>query len=87
MNIEQITSRETYLAFRAEWKSEYKQISEDIREGKHKISNAFRENRDASNFQRRRLRNREMATRMLEMLKEAKDVARTARSVKHAEAA
>lgn len=87
MNIEQITSRETYLAFRAEWKAEYKELSEEIREGKGKIANAFRDGRDASGYQRNRLRNQAMATRMLELLKEAKELAKAARTVKHAEAA
>ena len=87
MNIEQITSRETYLAFRSEWKAEYKELSEEIREGKGKIANAFRDGRDASGYQNSRRRNKALATRMLEMLKEAKEIAKAARTAKLAEAA
>ena len=87
MNIEQIISRETYLAFRAEWKAEYKELSEEIRDGKHRMAHAFRAGKDASGIQRNRLRNQAMATRMLETLKEAKALAKAQRSAQHAEAA
>ena len=39
----EFTNRETYIAWRAQWRAAYKQISTEIREGKTKLANQFRE--------------------------------------------
>jgi hypothetical protein len=85
MNID-FTNRETYLAFRANWKANYKQLSQEIREGKHALANAFRANDPkAYILQRELLINRSLATSMLETLKEAKEKSAEMRAARLAE--
>lgn len=49
--IENITSRETYIAWRSEWRAEYKALSREIRGTKYKISNTFRSGEYAGRLQ------------------------------------
>jgi hypothetical protein len=37
------TNRETYIIWRAEWRTEYKELSQTIRDTKIKLKNEFRE--------------------------------------------
>lgn len=85
MNIE-FTNKETYLAFRANWKAAYKALSTEIREGRRALANAFRSNDPkAYMLQRELLSNRAAATRMLETLKEAKEKSAEMRAARLAE--
>ena len=71
------TNRETYIAWRANWRTAYRELSTEIREGKHAIRQAFRENNydKAATLQRELLANRTLANRMMELRKEAKEMA------------
>lgn len=86
MNFE-FTNRETYLAFRAEWKANYAQLSEEIRSGRRALANAFRESDHTKAYilQRELLINRKIATSMLESLKEAKEKSAEMRAARLAE--
>ena len=85
MNID-FTNRETYLAWRAQWKANYKALSKEITEGKHALANAFRSNDPKSYLlQRELLINRAAATSMLETLKEAKAKSAEMRAARLAE--
>jgi hypothetical protein len=66
-----------YLAFRAQWKANYKELSAEIAQGKRDLSNAFRENNlsKAGNIQRELRSNRSLANRMMLTLTEAKELA------------
>lgn len=69
-------SRKTYLEFRAEWKSEYMQVSKDIREDKNVIKNSQRESGQTPPQIYSRLgRSRRRANELLEILGEAKQLA------------
>lgn len=71
-----INSRETYLAFRAAWKAEYKLLSVEIRELKLRIKRHMR-NSIPSGSEQNALRSASAkATDMLINLAEAKDLAR-----------
>lgn len=71
------TNRETYIAWRANWRSAYRELSTEIREGRRALSNAFKANdyAKAANLQRELLANRALANRMMELRKEAKELA------------
>lgn len=42
MNTFTFNSRETYIAWRADWRNRYNQMCKDIRQAKHNIANANR---------------------------------------------
>lgn len=71
------TNRETYLAWRAEWRAQYKNISAQIRAKKLELKTAFRSNDyvAAYKLQRQIPMLRDMATSMLETRKESKEQA------------
>jgi len=72
-NVLTFNSRETYIAFRSEWKAEYKQVSTDIREDKNAIKNSQREaGHTAPQIYWRLGRSRRRANEMLELLTVAK---------------
>ncbi len=62
----EFTNRETYIAWRAQWRANYKQISLEIREGKANLATQFRESDLASaRTQRNLLSNRSLANQMM----------------------
>jgi len=65
-------SKETYLAYRSEWKAEYKQLSHEIRETKKDIRELMRNREYAGGLQSSLIRQRAEATAMIEELKLAK---------------
>lgn len=69
------TNKETYLAYRSEWKANYKELSQLIRETKHDIREAMRAKEYAGSMQYSLLKMRAQATAMLEELKLAKQEA------------
>ncbi|HET8688787.1 MAG TPA: hypothetical protein VFM18_19390 [Methanosarcina sp.] len=68
-------SRETYLAFRKEWKEEYLKVSKEIRESKNESKNMQREGRHSYSVYAKLAANRRVANELLETLKEAKQKA------------
>lgn len=64
------TNRETYLAWRANWRSQYKELSENIRSLKREIVKAGNSDR-ASNLQRELHYERRLASRMMLIRKQA----------------
>ena len=68
-------NKETYLAYRSNWKAEYKQLSEDIRDLKLDIKDAQRNNDFTGRPQYSLYKLRKQATAMLAELKEAKQEA------------
>lgn len=68
-------SKETYLAYRSEWKAEYKQLSQIIRGLKVDIKEAQHNNEYAGGMQSSLISWKKNATAMLEELKEAKQEA------------
>ncbi len=69
------TNRETYLAWRANWRATYKALSAEIREGKQAQANAFRtSDPKAQIIQRDLSANRSLANRLMELRKEAKEL-------------
>lgn len=68
------STRETYIAWRANWRSAYSAISTEIRQTKNELANAFRmgDLSKAATLQRDLLANRALATRLLDLRKEAK---------------
>jgi len=69
------TNRETYLAWRANWRAAYKELSAEIRTGRGELANTFRENsQKAYGIQSELRSNRILANRMMERLKEAKEL-------------
>ncbi len=68
-------SKETYLAYRSEWKANYKALSQQIRETKIDIKETQRANGYAGSMQYELLKLRKKATAMLEELKLAKQEA------------
>jgi hypothetical protein len=71
------TNRETYIAWRAEWRAQYKNLSAQIRTKKVELKTAFQANNyDAAyKLQRQIPMLRDMATSMLETRKESKELA------------
>ena len=74
--IDTITSRETYLAYRQNWRDSYRALSEAIRELKIKIKNDDRAYRLSHVDVLKRISLSRIATAMLAELKEAKRLAR-----------
>lgn len=66
------TNKEEYLQYRKEWKAEYKQLSNEIRENKKDMKDVMRHNEYAGGIQSCLIRQRYEATTMLEQLKDAK---------------
>ena len=64
--------RASYLAYRAQWKAEYRALSDDIRQTKRYIREMYAKGRIPSNEQSERVYLALQATAMLEELKEAK---------------
>ena len=75
------TNRETYLAWRANWREIYKEQAEDIRNTKQLITKAYAENNQAraSSLQSTLASERKIARRLMETLQEAKQIAKEAR--------
>lgn len=70
--IESITTRESYIAWRAEWRAEYKALSREIRATKYQISNTFRAGDYAGRLQSQLILLRDNANAMLELREESK---------------
>ncbi len=68
-------SKETYLAYRSEWKANYKALSQQIRETKVDIKETQRAKGYAGSMQYELLKLRKKSTAMLEELKLAKQEA------------
>ena len=85
MNLElNFTNRETYLAWRANWRAVYKAQSEEIRENKQNLrdlskSGPKQDNERASRLQRVLHFDRRDAARMMEILEEAKALSKASR--------
>lgn len=75
MRNNQFKTKEEYLQYRKEWKTEYKQLSEDIRECKKDIRDMQRNKEYAGGLQSSLVGLRAEATGMLEELKLAKQEA------------
>ncbi len=72
------TNRETYLAQRAEWKAQYRKVSEDIRAAKYLLKAAHRQSKNGVvkvSFYYNLWDNKEKARAMLDLLKAAKEEA------------
>lgn len=65
-------SKETYLAYRSNWKAQYKNLSNEIRQTRADIREAQRNREYAGGMQYAALKLRKQATAMIEELKEAK---------------
>lgn len=65
-------SKETYLAYRSNWKAQYKQLSQSIRELTSDIKETQRANGYAGQAQYQKLKLRAQAKAMLEELAAAK---------------
>ena len=66
------TDRESYLAWRAEWRASYKTLSTEIHEKKKQIAQAFKDNDPKAGFyQNQCSASRALAHRMMELRKEA----------------
>lgn len=72
---ETITSRETYIAWRTEWRATYKALSREIRATKYKISNTFRAGDYAGPLQNQLRKLRDEANEMLDTREAAKKFA------------
>ncbi len=66
------TNKETYLAYRSEWKAKYQALSQEIRELKTDINETQRAKGYAGSMQYSLLKKRALATAMLEERKESK---------------
>ena len=66
------TNKETYLAYRSEWKANYKTLSHKIQRLKNEIKETQRANGYAGSMQYNLLRQRAFATTMIEGRKESK---------------
>jgi hypothetical protein len=80
------TNRETYLVWRANWKTAYKAQSQEIRDLKRSIKQAGN-SEQASYLQRDLHFARQIATRMMLVLAEAKALAKASRETQHQQAA
>jgi hypothetical protein len=90
MSIEiNFTNRETYLAWRANWRAIYKAQSEEIRQNKRDIKAAYANQKfdRASSLQQELCFNRRLATRMMDTLEEAKELSKAAREANSKQAA
>lgn len=68
-------TREEYLAYRAEWKANYKALSAEIRQLKLEIKNKDRAGEPVGALPYKLRASQERATLMLQELKEAKQLA------------
>ena len=68
-------SKETYLAYRSEWKAQYKELSQQIRETKADIKETQRHHEYAGTMQYNLIKLRERATFMIEQHKLSKQEA------------
>ena len=66
------TNKETYLAYRSEWKANYKNLSQEIRALKVEINETQRAKGYAGSMQYQLLKLRKQATAMIEERKESK---------------
>jgi hypothetical protein len=74
MNIT-FNSKETYLAWRAGWRSVYREISKSIRQTKIEIKNRSRERQYVGDLQRELIELRGRAKELLDLRKKAKVLA------------
>jgi hypothetical protein len=86
-NIETITTRESYIAWRTEWRAEYKALSREIRATKYQISNTFRAGEYAGRLQYQLHKQRIQANILLELREESKKQAAARTEAQRAEAA
>jgi uncharacterized coiled-coil DUF342 family protein len=70
-----ITSKETYIAWRAEWRAEYAEQSQKIRTLRRELNEAFREDRATGSMHFRLRQAREKACEMMQERAEAKVIA------------
>lgn len=80
-------NREDYLAFRAEWRSDYKALSADIRKTKKKVKETNNYLGDAAPYQQSLRGLKDQATFMMERITEARNAARAATAAIRAERA
>jgi hypothetical protein len=80
-------NREEYLAFRTEWRNDYKTLSADIRKTKKKIKESDHFLGDAAPHQQLLIGLKHQATFMMERITEARDAARAATAAMRAERA
>ena len=73
MRNQNFTTKETYLVYRSEWKAEYNQLSEDIRQLKNDIKDAQHNKEYAGSMQYALIKNKLEATCMLGELKTSKE--------------
>ena len=67
------TTKETYLAYRADWVNRYNIISDNIRKNRKELNNVMRENKHPTyTLTVQRFKLRHIARTMLEELQEAK---------------
>ena len=78
-------SKETYLAYRSNWRANYKALSQQIRETKADIKETQRAKGYAGGMQYSLLKMRARATEMIEELKGAKQEAQRQYLAAHAE--
>jgi hypothetical protein len=71
MNIT-FTNKETYIAWRAEWRADYAELTTKIRSLRREMNEAFRDNRPAANAQFQLRMARYKANEMMELRAEAK---------------
>lgn len=65
-------TKEEYLAYRKQWKADYSQLTQEIRETKKEIRELQRNKNYAGTLQYHKLRLREYASLMIKELKTAK---------------
>lgn len=79
LNTDTIISRETYLAFRLLWKTEYRALSEEIRQTKRTVNEQYRTTGYAGFAQAQLAGLRARARSMMADIEVAKEIARNHR--------
>ena len=74
-NVNELNTREAFIAWRTEWRAEYKALSREIRGTKYKISNTFRAGEYAGPLQNQLSKLRAKANEMLDARETAKKLA------------
>lgn len=74
MQLTNITSKETYIAWRAEWRAEYSEQTKLIRSLRRQMNEAFREGRDAARLQYQLRNARYKAYEMMVEREQAKQI-------------
>ena len=79
------TDKASYLAWRQNWKALYAEQSEEIRAGKREISKLAKADKPTSYAQSSLHKERQMASRMMEALEEAKKLSGEMRAARLAQ--